>query len=245
MAESRGEEIAALIVEPKVQGAAGLIVHPDGFLKGLEQICRDHEILLICDEVATGFGRTGTMFACEQEDVQPDIMAVAKGLSGGYLPLAATMVTDEVHEAFLGKYVDYKTFFHGHSYTGNALACAAACANLDLFEQENILQRCSPKIELLAAVLAEQVAPLAHVGEVRQCGFMVGIELAKDKQERTPYSPESRMGARVTEHIRRYGVILRPLGDVVVIMPPLSITHEEIRTLVTATARSIEEVCGD
>jgi adenosylmethionine-8-amino-7-oxononanoate aminotransferase len=245
MAESRAEEIAALIVEPKVQGAAGLIVHPEGFLKGLEQICRDHEILLICDEVATGFGRTGTMFACEQEDVRPDIMALAKGLSGGYLPLAATMVTDEVHRAFLGRYVDYKTFFHGHSYTGNALACAAACANLDLFTQENVLETCRPKIDLLAQALAGEIAPLAHVGEVRQCGFMVGIELAEDRQQRTPYSPELRMGARVTEQVRKYGVILRPLGDVVVIMPPLSITPEEIRALVAATARSINEVCGD
>ncbi|MEJ2716862.1 MAG: adenosylmethionine--8-amino-7-oxononanoate transaminase, partial [Deltaproteobacteria bacterium] len=245
MAESRAGEIAALIVEPKVQGAAGLIVHPEGFLKGLERICRDHEILLICDEVATGFGRTGTMFACEQEEVQPDIMAVAKGLSGGYLPLAATMVTDEVYEAFLGKYVDYKTFFHGHSYTGNALACAAACASLDLFEQENVLETCRPKIDLLARTLAEEIAPLAHVGEVRQCGFMIGIELAEDRQQRTAYPPELRMGARVTEHIRKYGVILRPLGDVVVIMPPLSITMEEIQTLIAATARSIAEVCGD
>jgi adenosylmethionine-8-amino-7-oxononanoate aminotransferase len=241
--EDRGDEIAALVVEPLVQGAAGMIVHPSGFLKGLEKLCREYRILLVCDEVATGFGRTGKMFACEHEDVHPDIMALAKGLSGGYLPLAATMVTEEIHSAFLGEYTEYKTFFHGHSYTGNALACAAACACLDVFEADRVLERSQPKIALLAERLAEEIAPLPYVGEVRQQGFMVGIELVKDRNLREPYPIELRVGSQVTQNVRKYGIILRPLGDVVVLMPPLSITENEIRQLVSTTARSIKEIC--
>lgn len=244
MAANRGKEIAALIVEPLVQGAAGMIVHPPGFLKGLEEICRQHDILMVCDEVATGFGRTGRMFACEHEDVRPDMMALAKGLSGGYLPLAATMVTEEIHEAFLGEYREYKTFFHGHSYTGNALACAAACACLDVFNEEGVVAACQPKINLLKERLAKQVAPLANVADIRQCGFMVGIELAENPSQRKPYPMEWRMGARVTEQVRKHGVILRPLGDVVVLMPPLAVSPEEIELLVTATAAAITETCG-
>jgi adenosylmethionine-8-amino-7-oxononanoate transaminase len=241
--EDRADEIAALVVEPLVQGAAGMIVHPPGFLKGLEKLCRQYEVLLVCDEVATGFGRTGKMFACEHEDVHPDIMALAKGLSGGYLPLAATMVTEEIHSAFLGNYTDYKTFFHGHSYTGNALACAAACGCLDVFEAERVIESCQSKIALLEERLSAEVAPLAYVGEIRQCGFMVGIELVKDRTAREPYPAGLRVGAQVTQNVRKHGVILRPLGDVVVLMPPLSITHDEIRLLVSTTARSITEIC--
>lgn len=244
LAEDRADEIAAIIVEPLVQGAAGMIVHPCGFLKGIESICRKHGILLICDEVATGFGRTGKMFACEHEDVRPDLMTLAKGLSGGYLPLAATMATEKIYNAFLGAHTDYRTFFHGHSYTGNALACAAACANLDLFDSQKVLETAQAKISLLGELLAAEIAPLPHVGEIRQCGFMVGIELVENGSLRTAYSPELRMGARVTQNVRKHGVILRPLGDVVVLMPPLSITPDEIRLLVSATANSIGEICG-
>ncbi len=244
LARERHHEIAALIVEPLVQGAAGMIVHPSGFLKGLEQICREFNILLICDEVATGFGRTGRMFACEHEDVHPDMMALAKGISGGYLPLAATLTTDEIFSAFLGKFSDYRTFFHGHSYTGNALACAAANASLEIFERDAVIEAIQPKIKLLASRLSEEIEPLPHVGEIRQCGFMVGIELVEDKPSRRPYDPAIRMGAQVTQAVRKHGVILRPLGDVVVLMPPLSISSEEVHTLVSSTAAAIVEVCG-
>jgi len=243
LAEDRGGEIAALVVEPMVQGAAGMIVHPRGFLKGLEEICRAHRILLICDEVATGFGRTGKLFACEHEGVRPDMMCLAKGLSGGYLPLAATMVTDEIYRAFLGPYREYRTFFHGHSYTGNALACAAACACLDIFESERVVHGSQAKIAFLAERLAEEIAPLPCVGEIRQCGLMVGIELCEDRSTRAAFPPELRMGAQVCQDVRKRGVILRPLGDVVVLMPPLSITADEIETLVAATASSIVEIC--
>ncbi|MFH1113814.1 MAG: adenosylmethionine--8-amino-7-oxononanoate transaminase [Pseudomonadota bacterium] len=244
LAENRSHEIAALVVEPLVQGAAGMIVHPPGFLKGLERICRDHDILLVCDEVATGFGRTGKMFACEHEGVEPDMMALAKGLSGGYLPLAATMVTQEIYNAFLGEYGEYKTFFHGHSYTGNALACAAACACLDIFAEEGTIEAVQPKIAHLKGRLAEEIAPLPHVGEVRQLGFMVGIELVEDRASRTPYPVDGRTGAKVCREVRHHGVILRPLGDVVVLMPPLAISIDEIDLLVSAAARSISAVCG-
>ncbi|MGC8660411.1 MAG: aspartate aminotransferase family protein, partial [Desulfomonilaceae bacterium] len=243
MAKERAEEIAALIVEPCVQGAAGMIVHPKGFLKGLETICKENDILLICDEVATGFGRTGTMFACEQEDVQPDLMCLAKGLTAGYLPLAATLVSDKVFEAFLGTYIEYKTFFHGHSYTGNALACAAAIACLDIFEKEHVLETLGPKIKFLEHQLATQMNLLDNVGDVRQCGFMVGIELVQDKLSRRPFPPELRMGATVTQNARKHGVILRPLGDVVVIMPPLSISTAQLDEIISATYESIQETC--
>jgi adenosylmethionine-8-amino-7-oxononanoate aminotransferase len=245
LASERGEEIAALVVEPLVQGAAGMIVHPPGFLKGLEQICRDHDILLICDEVATGFGRTGKMFACEHENVKPDMMSLAKGLSGGYLPLAATITTERIYDAFKGPYTDNRTFFHGHSFTGNALACASALASLDVFEKEQVLSNLQPKIELLKELLNEKIAPLQNVGDVRQCGFMVGIELVRDRSTNTPFAAEMRMGARVTHNVRKYGVILRPLGDVVIIMPPLSITPYQIEKIVEATVNSIVETCKE
>jgi adenosylmethionine-8-amino-7-oxononanoate aminotransferase len=245
LAQERADTIAALVVEPVVQGAAGMIVHPPGFLKGLEKICRDYGILLICDEVATGFGRTGKMFACEHEGVRPDMMTLAKGLSGGYLPIAATMVTDEIHAAFLGEYTEYKTFFHGHSYTGNCLACAAACACLDIFETDGVLEASQSKIALLKERLSEEISTLSHVGDVRQCGFMIGIELVEDRSLRKACPPEKRIGAQVAQHVRNYGLILRPLGDVIVLMPPLSITLPEIEDLISITARSIREICGE
>ncbi len=228
-------EVAAVIVEPLVQGAAGILVHPDGYLRAVRNLCDEHDVLLICDEVATGFGRTGTMFACEQEDVSPDLMCVAKGLTGGYLPLAATLATERIYEAFLGEYAELKTFFHGHTYTGNPLACAAALATLDVFEREDTLVKLQPKIARLRELLGEHVAPLVSVREVRQRGFMVGIEL-------TDFPLEQRMGHQVTRAARRRGAFVRPLGDVVVLMAPLSITPDELERLVTITAGAITEV---
>jgi adenosylmethionine---8-amino-7-oxononanoate aminotransferase len=243
--EDRHQEIAGLIVEPIVQGAAGMIIHPKGFLAGLEAICREYDILLICDEVATGFGRTGKMFACEHENVKPDLMAIAKGLSGGYLPLAATLAQDEIYEAFLGEFSEYKTFFHGHSYTGNALACAAANACLDIFERDKTLDGVNEKAGLLTELLEKEIRPLDHVGDVRQRGLMVGIELVQDGNSSAPYPLEARIGAKVALNVRENGLILRPLGDVVVLMPPLSITADELRFLVQTTAASVKDICGD
>jgi adenosylmethionine---8-amino-7-oxononanoate aminotransferase len=225
------EEIAAVIVEPLVQGAAGMLVHPPGYLRAARELCDRFGVLLICDEVATGFGRTGTMFACEQEGVSPDLLCLAKGLTGGYLPLAATLATERIYDGFLGAPEEQRTFFHGHTYTGNPLACAAALASLDAFEQERTLERLAPKIELLDELL-EDVAAMPAVAEVRRCGVMIGIDLGE-------HDPELRLGHRVTLEARARGAIVRPLGDVVVLMPPLAITEEELQRLVEIAAESI------
>ena len=231
------DEIAAVIVEPLVQGAAGILCQPEGYLRAVRHECDDHDIFLICDEVATGFGRTGTMFACQQEGVTPDFMTVAKGLTGGYLPLAATLTTERVYEGFLGEFQEFKTFFHGHSYTGNPLACAAAIATLEVFEAERTLEALAPKIELLWHWLDEMVAPLPGVREVRGRGLMVGIELEG-------FALEARIGHEVTLAARRRGAIIRPLGDTIVLMPPLSIEQFELRRLVEITAGAIAEATG-
>jgi adenosylmethionine---8-amino-7-oxononanoate aminotransferase len=239
---ARGGEIAAFVVEPLIQGAAGMLLQPPGFLRRAAELCRAHEVLLIADEVATGFGRTGTMFACEQAEVHPDLLCVAKGLTGGYLPLAATLATETVFAAFLGTHAEQRTFFHGHTYTGNPLACAAALASLDIFAREHVLDRLQPVIAHLAQALATHVASLPHVAEIRQLGLMVGIELQADPATHAPYPLEAAVGARVCQAIRRHGVILRPLGPVVVLMPPLCVTPAEVDLLVRATATAIAEV---
>jgi adenosylmethionine-8-amino-7-oxononanoate aminotransferase len=235
----REDEIAAVIVEPLVQGAAGMTLQPPGFLGATRELCDRHDVFLICDEVATGFGRTGTMFACEQEGIVPDFLCLAKGLSGGYLPLAATLATERVYEGFLGDYADFRTFFHGHTYTGNPLACAAAIASLEIFEQERTLERLGPKIELLRQLLRDLVEPLPHVAEIRQIGFMCGIELAGDPDRAEPYDPAVRMGHRVTLEARRRGAVIRPLGDVAVLMPPLAIEADVLEELVEITSDAI------
>ncbi|HEX9103811.1 MAG TPA: aminotransferase class III-fold pyridoxal phosphate-dependent enzyme, partial [Polyangia bacterium] len=237
MLAAHAHELAAFVVEPLVQGAAGMLMQPPGFLRAARELCTKHDVLLICDEVATGFGRTGTMFACEQESVSPDLMCLAKGISGGYLPLAATLATEAVHAAFLGEYEQKLTFFHGHTYTGNPLACAAGIASLDIFERDRVLETLQPKIARLHARLDERIAPLPPVVEVRRRGFMIGIELG-------PFAYEQAIGARVCADIRKRGVILRPLGNVIVLMPPLAISDGEIDRLVDATRASIVEVCG-
>ena len=228
-----GHRIAAVCIEPIVQGAAGMIVHPDGFLRGVRTLCDRHDVLLIADEVAVGFGRTGRMFACEHEGVSSDLMCVAKGITAGYLPLAATFATQRIFDAFLGEPWDGRTFFHGHTYTGNPLACAAALASLDLFAHHDLLADVRRK----AAVLAEMLEPLAalpHVGDVRQKGLMVGVELVADRATRTPFDPRQRVGAAVCDRVRRHGVIIRPLADVVVIMPPLAMPGNDLAAIVSA-----------
>jgi len=236
---NHGNELAALILEPLVQGAAGMLLSPPGFLREARTLCDKHGVLLIADEVATGFGRTGTMFACQQEGVTPDLLALAKGLSGGYLPVAATIATETVFQQFLGLSQERLTFFHGHSFGGNALGCAAALASLDVFDRDQTIASLPPKIAALRARLDEKISPLPHVFEIRQKGLMVGIDLRRDRCQ--PYAPEEAIGARVCRIVRRHGVILRPLGSVVVLMPPLSITTDQIARLVDATASAIAE----
>lgn len=233
--------IAAVIIEPLVQAAGGMIVAPQGYLKGVRELCAKYNVLLIADEVATGFGRTGRMFACEHEGVSPDIICLSKGLTGGYLPLAATVATDEVHNAFLGEFSELKTFFHGHSYTGNPLACAAALACLDIFEKEDTIKGLSPKIELLESALLD-ISGLDHVGNVRNKGLMAGIELVKDKSSKEPYPLEEKMGWRVADYARQNGISLRPLGNVIVIMPPLAISLENLGQMLKVIMEGIESV---
>lgn len=236
-----GHQLAALIVEPLMQGAAGMWAQPLGYLGALRELTRRHGVLLICDEVATGFGRTGKLFAVEHENVQPDLMCVGKGISGGYLPLAATFATEEIFAAFLGSYESYTTFFHGHTYTGNALACAVGLASLDVFDREGVLDHVNARARQLTAILSREFVPLPHVGDVRQWGLMIGIELVQDGRAR-PYPPAERIGMRVIQEARRHGAILRPLGNVIVLMPPLCISEAEIERLCRVTRTAIERV---
>ena len=239
MRENEGK-IAALVMEPLVQGAAGIIVHPAGYLTRARELCDKYDILLVLDEVATGFGRTGQLFACQHERVSPDILCLAKGITGGYLPLAATMTTEKIYEAFLGDYAQLKTFFHGHSYTANPLACVAALANLDVFEKDETLRRMPEKEAGLSAGL-EKIKKLPHVGDVRRKGLMAGIELVKDKDTKEPYLLQEKIGIRVITEARRLGLIIRPLGNVIVLMPPLSSTPPELNKICKITEKSIKK----
>jgi adenosylmethionine---8-amino-7-oxononanoate aminotransferase len=230
-----GEEVAAVIIEPLVQGAAGMLMQPEGYLRQVRELCDRYGVLLICDEVATGFGRTGAMFACDTEGITPDLMCVGKGLTGGYLPLAATLSTENIYAGFLGRPEDSRTFFHGHTFTGNPLACAAAIATLETFEREQTMAGLEPKIELLTRRLAERVTPLLAVREVRQRGLMVGIELRGG-------SEGERLGHQVTVVARRLGAVIRPLGDVVVLMPAPAMSEPDLDRLVVITAEAIAEI---
>ncbi len=239
---AKAGRVAAVVVEPLVQGAAGIVVHPAGYLRGAAELCRKHGVLLIADEVATGFGRTGTMFACEQEDVEPDLMCLGKGITGGYMPLAATLCTDEIAAAFEGELHEHRTLYHGHTYTGNPLACAAALASLELFDRNNLLDEVNRK----AARLAEWLNPLRElpvVGDVRQKGLMAGIELVPPGGEAgVGFDPSRRLGYKMCDACRSRGVIVRPLGNVVVLMPPPAIRDEHLRQLAEAVVETIGEL---
>jgi adenosylmethionine-8-amino-7-oxononanoate aminotransferase len=242
--EAHASEIAAVVIEPLVQAAGGIIVHPPGYVSGVRELCNRYGVLMIADEVATGFGRTGEIFACVHEGVVPDILCLSKGITNGYMPLAVTLATEEIFNAFLGEFKDRKTFFHGHSYTGNPLACSAALASLDLFETEGTISAVQAKASTMKREL-EKIAALAHVGEVRCRGLVAGIELVKDKPSKEPYPWEDKIGWAVAYKAREKGVILRPLGNVVVLMPPLSITEQHLCQLLDITKTCIIAVTGD
>ena len=237
--------VTAFIMEPLMQGAAGMWSQPAGYVKALSEICRRNNILFIVDEVATGFGRTGKMFACEHDGVTPDILCLAKGITGGYLPLAATVTSEEIFSAFLGEYKEFKTFFHGHTYTGNPLGCAAAIANLEIFQRDNVIENMQPRNDYLQKRLREEFLALAHVSDVRQWGYMIGIELVQDCAGRKNYAPEKRIGHQVILAARKRGVMIRPLGDVVILMPPLSMAQDELATLLDIVFDSILTVTGN
>jgi adenosylmethionine---8-amino-7-oxononanoate aminotransferase len=232
------DDLAAVVIEPLVQAAAGIIAHPPGFLRGVRELTQTYGVLLIADEVAVAMGRTGKMFACEHEGVVPDLLCLAKGLTGGYLPLAATLATDEIYSAFLGRYEESKSFFHGHTYSGNPLGAAAAIATLDVFEEEQTLTNLSPKIARLSEHLA-RIAELPHVGDVRQRGLIAGIELVRDRQTKEPFPWAEKRGIRVCQQALEDGVWLRPLGNVIVIMPPLAISVPDIDRICLAVKRGI------
>lgn len=241
--EKHKEEACGFIVEPLIQGAAGMIVHPRGYLKHVRNLTRRHNLLLIADEVAVGFGRTGRMFASEWEEVSPDLLCLGKGITAGYMPLAATLATEEIFSAFLGDFKELKTFFHGHTYTGNPLACAAALASLDVFKAEKILDDSvfGPKAQRYDEGM-KKLAQLEHVGSIRYKGLMGGVELVQDKKTKNPYPFEQRIGHQVIMAARKEGVMLRPLGDVVVLMPPLAVSLEELDLLFAATEKAIRKV---
>ncbi|MBI2471814.1 MAG: adenosylmethionine--8-amino-7-oxononanoate transaminase [Planctomycetes bacterium] len=236
--------IAAMIMEPLVQGAGGMIVHPAGHLSGVQALCKKYNVLLILDEVLTGFGRTGKMFACLHEDVTPDIMALSKGINGGYMPLAATLATEEIYNAFLGEYAELKTFFHGHTYTGNPLGCAAALASLELYEKERILKNLEPKINYLRAKL-KSFESLKHVGDIRQCGLIAAIELVRDKSTKEPYPWEERVGIKVCIEARKQDLLIRPLGHIIIVMPPIIIKTDELDRMLEITYKSIQVVTNE
>ena len=233
-------EYCAMIVEPLCQGAAGMLTHPPGFLAGVRELTAKHDVLLIVDEVATGFGRTGTLFACERENVAPDLMCLGKGLTGGYLPVAATLATQEIFGAFEGDPSEGRTFYHGHTFTGNALGCAAAVASLDLIAESGLLESLPGKIEQMAGRLAE-LADHPNVGDIRQCGMMAGVELVADRDGPVPFDPIKRIGAAVCLKARDRGVIVRPLGDVVVLMPAPAMDAETLDELLTAVVETSDE----
>jgi adenosylmethionine-8-amino-7-oxononanoate aminotransferase len=238
---THARELAGLVIEPLVQGAGGMITQPPGFLKAVRRLCDEYEILLIADEVMTGFGRTGTMFACEQEGVSPDLLALSKGLTSGYLPLAVTLATERIYEGFLGAFKDRRTFFHGHTYTGNPLACAGALASLDLFKKDRTLETAAKRIHRFGNLLQEFYR-IERVGEVRQRGLIAGIELVADPKTRAPFPWEERRGHRAALAARKRGVLLRPLGDTIVLMPPLAIKEKDLETLVDVALEAVKEV---
>lgn len=239
--KKHSHETVACVIEPIIQGASGMIMSPPGFLKEVRRLTKKYNVLLIADEVASGFGRTGRMFACDTEGVSPDFLCLAKGITGGYMPLAATLTTDKVYRAFLGRYDEYRSFFHGHTYTGNPLGCATAIANLDVFEEERVLEKMKPKIALLGGLL-KKFDTLAHVGDVRHRGLVAGIELVRDRAAKEPFPSSERIGHRVAIEARRRGLIIRPLGDVIVLMPPLSVTEAEIKKMMKIVFDSVSKV---
>ncbi|GAB6071638.1 adenosylmethionine--8-amino-7-oxononanoate transaminase [Venenivibrio stagnispumantis] len=235
------QRIAGFVVEGGVQGAAGILPFPKGYLKEIRRICTEYNILLIVDEVAVGFGRTGYMFASEKEGIEPDILALGKGITGGYLPLAATLTTKEIFDAFWGEFGEAKHFYHGHTYTGNPLACNVALANIELFDEEKRLKNVKERIKQLESRLPEFLQ-LKYVGDVRNYGLMAGVELVKDKKTKEPFPYGERTGFKVAKNMLKRGIWVRPLGDVMVIMPPLSITAEELDYFIDSLKDSINEI---
>ncbi len=243
--DEHGGHVAAVFLEPLVQGAAGIWPQPPSFLRGVRELCDRHGCLMVCDEVATGFGRTGTMFAVEQAGIAPDILCMAKGLTAGYLPVAATLASEEIYEAFAGRYSEYKALFHGHTYGGNPLGCAAALANLDVFAQDNVMATVQDHAAALGALIDEHLEPLANVGPVRRVGLMVGFDILANAAGGERFPADERRAHRAVLAARERGVIIRPLGDTMVLMPPLTMPPDLLAELIRTTAEAVAEACAD
>jgi adenosylmethionine-8-amino-7-oxononanoate aminotransferase len=241
----KGDFVAAVVMEPLVQGAAGIWPQPASFVRGVRELCDEYGCLLVCDEVATGFGRTGTMFAVEQAGISPDILCMAKGISGGYLPLAATLATEQVYEAFVGRPSEYRALFHGHTYGGNPLGCAAAIASLDVFAKEGTLERAAAGAARLGTLLEKHVAPLPHAGPVRRVGLMAGFDLWREADAAERFPTDERRAHRAVLLAREEGVIVRPLGDTMVLMPPLALPEDLMERLVVTVARAVERATAE
>lgn len=239
----RGQEVCAVIVEPLVQCAGYMRMYDPVYLSLLREACSRHGVHLIADEIAVGFGRTGTLFACEQAKITPDFLCVGKGLTGGYLPLAAVLTGEEIYAAFYADYTQLRAFLHSHSYTGNPLACRAALATLDIFESDDVLQRNQSLISTMAAA-THTLREHPHVSDVRQRGMILAIEMVKNKRQKQPYPWEERRGLHVYRHALERGVLLRPLGNVVYMMPPYVISADEIHHMAQVTAEAIDRATG-
>jgi adenosylmethionine---8-amino-7-oxononanoate aminotransferase len=239
--KKKGNQFAAFVFEPLMQGAAGMIPQPEGWLKQVSQIACGHDALLIADEVMTGFGRTGKLFACQKENIQPDFLCLAKGMTGGYLPMAATLTTQKIFDAFLGEYHEFKTFFHGHSYTGNQLGAAASLASLAILQSEKSI-RARQALEKNLREELQSLWQLPNVGDIRQVGLIAGIELVKNWRTREPFDLRERAGIRVCDEMAKRGVLTRPIGNVIVIMPPYCTTEKQLKKIIAATRESIAKI---
>ena len=239
--KENSDKVAAMIIEPLVQAAAGMLMQPKGYIKGVRELTKKYNVLLIIDEVATGFGRTGKLFACENEGICPDMMCLSKGITAGYMALGATMVTDEIYNTFLGEAAEYKTFYHGHSYTGNPLACAAGVAGLELFEKDDVIENLPPKMAVIAEHI-QKMNTMKYVGNARQCGMLAGIELMHDKNLKIPFDSTLLMAGGICQTARKYGLIVRNIGDVIIFMPPLVSTVQQIEEMLSILEQAMQEV---
>lgn len=239
--KENSDKVAAMMIEPLVQAAAGMLMQPKGYIKGVRELTEKYNVLLIIDEVATGFGRTGKLFACENEGICPDMMCLSKGITAGYMALGATMVTDEIYNTFLGEAAEYKTFYHGHSYTGNPLACAAGVAGLELFEKDDVIENLPPKMAVIAEHI-QKMNTMKYVGNARQCGMLAGIELMHDKNLKIPFDSTLLMAGGICQTARKYGLIVRNIGDVIIFMPPLVSTVQQIEEMLSILEQAMQEV---
>ncbi|MBR2179917.1 MAG: adenosylmethionine--8-amino-7-oxononanoate transaminase [Selenomonadaceae bacterium] len=236
------EETAAVIFEPLLQGSAGMRIYPPLYIKKLRQLCDDYDVLMIADEIATGFGRTGKMFACDNADISPDVMCISKGLTGGYMPMSATCVSDKIYDAFYDDYNTGKAFMHSHTYAGNPLACSAALAVQKILREQNILSTAAENAKFLTAELNSALIDHPNVGEIRHIGLVHAIELVADKKNKTPFDSKRRLGYEIYKKALKRGLLLRPLGDVLYFNPPLIINHDEIKFAIETAKTSISEV---